>query len=123
MVADRLGELDAGDIQAIIDAARCYPLEGVKASDLDKKLAYFEHNIHRMRYADFRKLGMFAGSGHIEAACKQIVVQRAKQSGMHWTVEGAADVIALRCHHASGRWDDFVPAAAQGPTTGLRAAI
>ena len=60
-----------------------------------------------MRYARYRRLGMFTGSGHIEAACKQIVVQRAKQSGMHWTVQGAASIIALRTQHASGRWDEL----------------
>lgn len=70
-LADRLSELDDGDIEAIISAARAYPLAGVKAEDLDKKIGYFEHNIHRMRYAHFKKLGMFIGSGHIEAACKR----------------------------------------------------
>jgi hypothetical protein len=48
-------------------------------------------------YAHFSKLGMFTGSGAIEGGIKALVVQRAKQSGMHWTVEGAADIIALRC--------------------------
>jgi hypothetical protein len=70
-LAGRLEELDAGNIEAIIGAARQYPLEGVKAEALDRKLGYFEHNIHRMRYAHFRDLGMFTGSGAIEAACKQ----------------------------------------------------
>jgi hypothetical protein len=121
-LASRLGELDAGNIEAIITAARQYPLDGVKAEDLDRKLGYFEHNIHRMRYAHFKKLGMFTGSGAIEAACKQIVALRAKQSGMHWTVEGAADIIALRCQHASGRWDELWPARTPAPA-GLRAAI
>ena len=107
-LADRSAELDAGNIGAIIAAARSCPLEGVKADELDTKIGYFEHNIHRMRYARFRKLGMFAGSGHIEAACKQIVAQRAKQSGMHWSLEDAASIIALRCHNASGRWNDFI---------------
>lgn len=65
---------------------------------------------------------MFTGSSHMEAACKQIVVQRAKQSGMHWTVKGAADIITLRCHRASGRWDDFV-APRPAPAASLRAAI
>jgi hypothetical protein len=101
-LADRLDDLDAGKIEAIIDAARQHPLDGIKAEDLDKKLRYFEHNIHRMRYARFRNLGMFTGSGAIEAACKQIVAARAKRSGMHWTVEGAADIIALRCQHPGG---------------------
>ena len=85
----RSTELDAGNIEAIIAAARRYPLTGVKAAELDTKVGYFEHNIHRMRYQHFRDLGMFIGSGHIEAGCKAIVVQRAKQSGMHWTVDQA----------------------------------
>jgi hypothetical protein len=121
-LACRLSELDDGDIEAIIGAARAYPLAGIKAEDLDKKIGYFEHNIHRMRYAHYKKLGMFTGSGHIEAACKQIVVQRAKQSGMHWSVEGAADIIALRCQHASGRWNDFI-ARRPAPAAGLRQTI
>jgi hypothetical protein len=121
-LAGRLGELDDGDIEAIIGAARASPLAGIKAEELDKKIGYFEHNIHRMRYAHFKKLGMFTGSGHIEAACKQIVVQRAKQSGMHWTVEGAAGIIALRCQHHSGRRDEPWPAST--PTAAsLRTAI
>ena len=62
-----------------------------------------------------KKLGMFTGSGAIEAACKQIVAAWAKQSGMHWAIEGAADIIALRCQHASGRWDELWPAGTHTP--------
>jgi len=119
---DRLAELDTGNIEAIIHAARQYPLEGIKAAELDTKVGYFEHNIHRMRYARFKSLGMFTGSGAIEAGCKQIVVQRAKQSGMHWTTNGAASIIALRTQHASGRWDELWPDASPSPA-GLHAAI
>ena len=121
-LAARLGELDAGDIDAIITAARQYPLAGVRAEELDKKLGYFERNAQRMRYQHFRDLGMFTGSGAIEGGIKAIVVQRAKQSGMHWTTEGAASIIALRCQHASGRWDELWPASTT-PQAQLRAAI
>ena len=119
---DRLDDLDAGNIEAIIGAARQYPLEGITAEDLDKKLHYFEANAHRMHYARFRSLNMFVGSGAIEAGCKQIVAARAKQSGMHWTVDGAASIIALRCQQASGRWDELWPAGTRAPA-GLRAAV
>ena len=68
-----------------------------------------------MRYQHFRDLGMFTGSGHIEAGCKAIVVQRAKQSGMHWTTDGAANIIALRTQHASGRWDELWTASTTRP--------
>jgi hypothetical protein len=73
----RSAELDAGDIEAIIGAARAYPLDGIKADDLDKKLGYFQRNIHRMRYQHFRDPGMFIGSGAIEGAIGAIAVQRA----------------------------------------------
>ena len=60
-----------------------------------------------MRYADFRKLGLFVGSGVMEAGCRTVVGQRLKQSGMHWTVSGANNIIALRCSLLSNRWEDF----------------
>jgi hypothetical protein len=121
-LAGRSDELDAGNIDAIIEAASCYPLAGVKAEELDKKLGYFRNNAHRMRYADFKTLGMFTGSGAIEGGIKAIVCQRAKQAGMHWTTEGAADIIALRCQQASGRWDELWPARTAQPSR-LRAAV
>ena len=65
---------------------------------------------------------MFTGSGAIEGGIKALVVQRAKQSGMYCTVEGAAGIIALRCQHASGRWDELWPASTTTPAR-LRAAI
>ena len=68
-----------------------------------------------MRYQHFRDLGMFTGSGATEGGIKAIVVHRAKQSGMHWTTEGAAGIIALRCQHASGRWDEPWPASTTTP--------
>ena len=85
---------------------RQYSLTGIKDAELATKLGYFEHNAHRMRYQHFRELGMFIGSGHIEQGCKEIVGQRTKQSGMHWTTAGAAAIIALRCQHVSGGWED-----------------
>jgi hypothetical protein len=115
-LAERSEELDAGNIAAIIEAASCYPLAGLRATELDRKLGYFRNNAHRMRYADYRNLGMFIGSGAIEGGIKAIVVQRAKMAGMHWTTEGAADIIALRCQHESGRWDELWPSCqATGP--------
>jgi len=40
--------LDAGNIDAIIEAASCYSLAGVKADELERKLGYFRNNAHRM---------------------------------------------------------------------------
>jgi hypothetical protein len=106
-LAGRLSELDDGDTDAICAAARALPLAGKKAADLDTALGYFEHNAHRMRYAHYKKLGMFIGSGAVEAGCKSIVGQRCKLSGMRWTVPGATGILTLRCLEASNRWEQI----------------
>ncbi len=108
-LAERLADLDAGDIEAIITAARAYPLVAAKATDLDTKIGYFETNAVRMRYAYFRHLGMFVGSGTVEAGCKNVIGARMKQSGMRWTIRGANAISHLRCQDASGRWDQIWP--------------
>ena len=102
----RLAELDAGDIPAICAAARVFPLAGKKGAELSTALGYFEHNACRMHYAHFKKLGMFVGSGAVEAGCKSIVGQRCKLSGMRWTQQGATGILTLRCQESSGRWDE-----------------
>jgi hypothetical protein len=119
---ERLDELDAGDIEAIIAAATApeYPLAGVKATDRDKALTYFQTNTVRMRYAHYRKLGMFIGSGNVEAGCKAVIGQRLKLSGMHWTTPGATGILTLRCQQASGPWDHiWTHANNQTPATDL----
>jgi hypothetical protein len=67
-----------------------------------------------MRYAQFRRRGLFVGSGVVEAGCKTMVGQRLKPSGRRWTVRGANAIIALRCCELSGRWEEFWEARAAG---------
>ena len=60
-----------------------------------------------MRYRYFRELGLFIGSGTVEAGCKAIIGQRLKLSGMRWNIPGATAILTLRCQQASGRWDQI----------------
>jgi len=106
-LAARLDELDAGDIPALLSAARKFPLTGVKAEALDTALGYFETNAPRMRYEHFRSHGLFVGSGAVEAGCKSVIGQRLKLSGMHWSQPGATGILTLRCQQASGRWEEI----------------
>jgi hypothetical protein len=108
-LAARLADLDNGDIPALLAAARALPLATRKARDRDKTLHYFETNAHRMHYARYRAHGLFAGSGAVEAGCKSVIGQRLKLSGMRWTEHGAAGILTLRCHEASGRWELIWP--------------
>jgi hypothetical protein len=106
-LAARLEDLDYGDIDGICAAARVYPLAGVKKTELDTALGYFENNAPRMRYKWFRSRGLFVGSGAVESGCKAVIGQRLKLSGMHWTVPGASAIATLRCQQASRSEDQI----------------
>ena len=73
--------------------------------NLEREVNYFKDNAKRMQYADFKKQGLFVGSGVIEAGCKNVIGKRLKQSGMHWSVRGANSIIALRCAVLSGKFE------------------
>lgn len=106
-LAERLAELDAGDIPALTAAGRNLKFTGSLARERDRQLGYFEINAHRMRYAHFRQLGMFVGSGAVEAGCKAVIGQRLKLPGMRWNIPGATAIATLRCHEASGQWEEI----------------
>lgn len=65
---------------------------------------YFCHNRRRMYYREFRQADCPIGSGTVESACKLVVQQRMKQSGMRWSRPGAQAMLALRSVLLSQRW-------------------
>ncbi|MBK6515594.1 MAG: hypothetical protein IPG04_16165 [Polyangiaceae bacterium] len=65
-------------------------------TDVAKELAYFRKRRDRMRYAELREQGLPIGTGVTEAACKTLVTQRMKQSGMRWGKEGGQAILNLR---------------------------
>jgi hypothetical protein len=74
---------------------------------VEEELGYFVRNVARMQYGTFREQGWFIGSGVIEAGCKSVIGARCKQSGMFWSAQGAENILALRCIHASRRLASF----------------
>jgi hypothetical protein len=59
----------------------------------------------KMQYAAFRARGLPIGSGPVEAACKTVVENRLKRSGMRWSQQGGQNVLNLRTAVKSNRWD------------------
>jgi hypothetical protein len=100
--------LDKGKIDKLAASLRAIQTAD---ADLAKKLrseaSYFASNAARMNYPKFRKQHLFVGSGVIEAGCKTVIGHRLKQSGMFWTVNGANAILALRCSHLNGRFEDY----------------
>lgn len=100
--------LDKGKIEKLVVSLR-----SIKSTNPDvlakirTEADYFERNAERMRYPHFRRQHLFVGSGVIEAGCKTVIGSRLKQSGMFWTVRGANAILALRCCHLNGRFEDY----------------
>jgi hypothetical protein len=63
-----------------------------------RALIYFRTNEARMRYAELKAKGFPIGSGVVEAACKTLVTQRLKLSGMRWSCAGAQAVLTQQRH-------------------------
>lgn len=68
-------------------------------------LGYFRRHRQRMRYASFARRKLPVGSGLVEAACKTLVTQRLKRSGMRWRTDGGQAILTLRALEQSGRFD------------------
>ena len=98
-------DLEAGRIDTILENLEPF-LETCEEADSCRK--YLLKNRKRLRYPLFRKMGLCTSSGIVESGCKHVIGARVKQSGMHWTVQGANEIIALRCNKLSGRFDDFM---------------
>ena len=100
--------LDKGKIERLVASIRFIrPANPDLAEKIRIEADYFERNAERMRYPKFRCQHLFVGSGVIEAGCKTVIGSRLKRSGMFWTVRGANAILALRCCHLNGRFEDY----------------
>ena len=72
---------------------------------------YVEANAHRLDYPSYRAQGLPIGSGLVEAEVKTVVNQRAKRSGMRWSVPGAQALLAFVPWSSLPRpaWNAFGP--------------
>jgi hypothetical protein len=70
---------------------------------------YFEKNVHRMEYPEYRAEGWHIGSGVVESACKTVVGQRLKGAGKRWGEDGVHQVCHIRALYRSekGQWEAF----------------
>ena len=99
--------LDKGKIEKLVDAIASLRSSNPEVTEKIRIEAdYFRRNADRMRYPKYRARHLFVGSGVIEAGCKTVIGSRLKRCGMFWTVRGANAILALRCCHLNGRFED-----------------
>lgn len=84
------------------------PSEGASSKSIaEGVLNYFEKRRPMLRYKEYREMGLPIGSGIVEGGIRFVGKDRLDCTGMRWLVAGAERILALRCIHASVRWDKF----------------
>ena len=79
-------------------------LSASRAAEYRKAYQYLRCRTKLMQYHEYKRLNLPIGSGITEAACKTVVTQRLKLSGMRWTQQGAQAILNLRVALLSGIW-------------------
>jgi len=80
---------------------------GGKRKVIEDLCRYIGVNEEQMRYDVFRAKGYSIGSGMVEGACKHVVGDRLKRSGMIWSRAGSSATLALRICWLNEQWDQL----------------
>lgn len=96
-----------GAVPLIVQAAQRLLSKAVDRETARREIEYFRKNATRMKYNLFRQSGLDIGSGRVEAACRTVVGERLKRSGMFWSLPGAENILTFRCAVMSNHYDDF----------------
>ena len=96
---------DLGGVEKVIRSLNHERRKQPENKRIAEVLGYFRNNRHRMGYAEAKARHLPIGSGVVEAACKTLVTQRLKRSGMRWRHAGGQAILTLRALIQSKRFD------------------
>jgi hypothetical protein len=106
----RILKEEGGTVMIAVLEAWDWPVQvtGLKEAR-DAVLTYFRNQEPRMDYPTYQANGWYIGSGAIESACKAVVNQRLKGTGMRWGEPGSHEVCHVRALYRSerGQWQAF----------------
>jgi hypothetical protein len=78
--------------------------------------SYLKTHVKHLQYRDFKKLGLPIGSGMVESACKWLMTQRFKGTGMRWSEPGFDHLLCLRLAWVNHRFDSLFAKSPLSPT-------
>jgi hypothetical protein len=100
-----LDDLWQGKGWAVVGNLRGLNLEERQLADEVRQApGYFESNLARMRYDQFRAEGYPIGSGTVESGCNNVVQHRMRRPGRGWTQDNANVMLSGLCELHSGRF-------------------
>jgi hypothetical protein len=77
---------------------------------------YLTTHLAHLQYRQFKQLGFPIGSGMVESACKWLITQRFKGTGMRWSEQGFNHLLHLRLAWVNGRFDSLFADCSFTPT-------
>lgn len=77
---------------------------------------YLQTHLQHLQYRQFKQLGFPIGSGMVESACKWLITQRFKGTGMRWSEPGFNHLLHLRLAWVNGRFDALFAHHSLAPT-------
>ena len=92
-------------MRSITGMVQEHSIKPAEKEEFEKAKRYLHRYRKFMNYAEHRSHGSPIGSGIMESACKQIVTERLKLSGMRWSHAGARQILTLRSIFLSQTWD------------------
>ena len=92
-------------MRSIAGMVQKHGIKPADKEDFEKAKRYLHRYRNFMNYAEYRTHGSPIGSGIVESACKQIVTERLKLSGMRWSHAGAQQIMTLRSILLSQTWN------------------
>ena len=95
------------DVGKVIEELKQLPISPNKKIEKQKNklIEYYRNNRKRMRYSAFLKRDLLIGSGAVESAHRNVLQQRMKLSGQHWTKKGFQQIANLRVVKKSNNWN------------------
>jgi hypothetical protein len=72
---------------------------------LKETIVYYRNNVERMDYPVYERAWYHITSSPTESACRHVVGDRLKRSGMRWTEDGAQYVTSLRLKWKNSEWE------------------
>ena len=91
-------------MRSIAGMEQQHGIDPASKEDVETAKRYLHRYRRFMNYSDYRSHGSPIGSGIVESACKQIVTERLKLSGMRWSHAGAQQILTLRSILLSQTW-------------------
>ncbi len=100
-----------GNVKSVIQSFRWksthMALEGKALQSMERICGFLERNADKMHYDQYLAKGYPIATGFIEGVCRHVIKDRMERSGMRWSVQGAQDMLYLRCIDADGLWKEF----------------